>query len=115
MWVTTIRAGYRWRGEAWLTLRLVGFGSSATATFKSRGGQWESIKMKGDFLSTSAEMVDEATGTLLARVERNLLNWRDIVIDKQTYALTVAPGVDMALMAALCICLDEKRDMSRAI
>ena len=30
------------------------------------------------------------------------------LIGKQMYGVEVAPGVDLALMAALCICLDEK-------
>lgn len=29
-------------------------------------------------------------------------------VDQQTYVLTVAPGVDAALLLAICICLDEK-------
>jgi hypothetical protein len=34
---------------------------------------------------------------------------------KQTYAVHVAPGVDMALMAALCVCLDEKRSEDKEV
>lgn len=33
--------------------------------------------------------------------------------DKQTYYLTVAPGVDAAMMAAICVCLDEKENESK--
>jgi hypothetical protein len=28
-----------------------------------------------------------------------------LVVDKQTYVITVAPGVDAALLLAICICL----------
>ena len=39
-----------------------------------------------------------------------MLSAKDILFSQQTYAVTVAPGVDMALIAALCICLDEKNN-----
>ncbi|KAI8586382.1 tubby C-terminal-like domain-containing protein [Geranomyces variabilis] len=33
---------------------------------------------------------------------------RNLLFDKQTYFLRIAPGVDMALMVAICVALDEK-------
>ena len=47
---------------------------------------------------------------LVARVDRKMLSGNDILFGQQTYAVRVAPGVDMALIAALCICLDEKNN-----
>ncbi|KAF9871038.1 duf567 domain protein [Colletotrichum karsti] len=86
-------------------------GSKATATFTSPStGKSESLEMKGNWLSTSAEIVDTSNGQVVARIDRNALKARDFFGGKQTYALTVAPGVDMALMAAMCICLDEKKN-----
>ncbi|KXH45635.1 hypothetical protein CSIM01_09704 [Colletotrichum simmondsii] len=70
----------------------------------------ESLEMKGNWLSTQADIVDTNTGQVLGRIDRNMLRARDFFGGKQTYALTVAPGVDMALMCALCICLDEKKN-----
>jgi uncharacterized protein YxjI len=32
---------------------------------------------------------------------------------QQTYTVSVAPGVDMALVAAMCICLDEKNNEAK--
>jgi hypothetical protein len=49
---------------------------------------------------------------LVARIDRKLLSGSDIFFGQQTYAVTIAPGVDMALVAALCICLDEKNNES---
>ncbi|KAJ0333688.1 hypothetical protein COL922a_010704 [Colletotrichum nupharicola] len=86
-------------------------GSKATATFISPStGKTETFEMKGNWLSTQADIVDSSTGQVLGRIDRNMLRARDFFGGKQTYALTVAPGVDMALMAALCICLDEKKN-----
>ena len=66
--------------------------------------------MKGNWLDTSAEIVDEASGAVVARIDRKFFNARELLLGHQTYHLTVAPGVDMALLAAMCICLDEKRN-----
>lgn len=66
--------------------------------------------MEGSWLDTSADIVDEASGAHIARIDRKLLKGREIFGGQQTYALIVSPGVDMALMAALCICLDEKNN-----
>jgi uncharacterized protein YxjI len=43
----------------------------------------------------------------VARIDRKLFSGNDMFFGQQTYAVSVAPGVDMALIAALCICLDE--------
>ena len=66
--------------------------------------------MKGSWLDYSADMIDETTGTVVARIDRKVLSGRDLLFGQQTYALTVAPNVDMALMAAMCICMDEKNN-----
>ncbi|KFA56390.1 hypothetical protein S40293_05065 [Stachybotrys chartarum IBT 40293] len=85
-------------------------GSKATAVFTSRNGKSETLVMEGSWLDTSADIVDEASGAHIARIDRKLLKGREIFGGQQTYALIVSPGVDMALMAALCICLDEKNN-----
>ncbi|EEB94352.1 hypothetical protein MPER_06846, partial [Moniliophthora perniciosa FA553] len=36
-----------------------------------------------------------------------------ILFDQQTYYLIVAPGVDAALLAAICVCLDEKENENK--
>ncbi|CAM1506206.1 Fc.00g058470.m01.CDS01 [Cosmosporella sp. VM-42] len=85
-------------------------GSKATATFTSADGKVDSITMKGNWIDYSAEMLDETTGTIVARIDRKVLSGRDLLFGQQTYALTVAPNVDMALMVAMCICMDEKNN-----
>ena len=96
--------------------------------------------MKGDFFDTQADILDEAqggthltlpflthtlpyqthhtptpiltrnAGLVVARIDRKLLSGKDIFFGQQTYGVQIAPGVDMALIAALCICLDEKNN-----
>ncbi|OAG06467.1 DUF567-domain-containing protein [Paraphaeosphaeria sporulosa] len=87
------------------------FGSSATATFTSTNGRQERLKMKGSFFDTSAEIIDEERGgQVVARIDRKLLSGKDIFFGQQTYAVQIMPGVDQALIAAMCICLDEKNN-----
>ena len=46
---------------------------------------------------------------VVAHIDRKIAPF-SVKLNKQQYAVTVAPGVDMALVAALCICLDEKHN-----
>ncbi|KAL4729144.1 hypothetical protein ACLX1H_003554 [Fusarium chlamydosporum] len=85
-------------------------GSKATATFTSSDGTAEILEMKGNWFDYAADIFDKSTNTVIARIDRKLLSGRDMIFGQQTYALMVAPGVDMALMAALCICMDEKNN-----
>ena len=66
--------------------------------------------MKGNWFDSAADIVDERNGAVVGRINRKLLSGRDLLFGQQTYALTVAPNVDMALMVALCICMDEKNN-----
>ncbi|CAE6449875.1 unnamed protein product [Rhizoctonia solani] len=64
------------------------------------------------------------TGTKIDVAFRNAADGREVVFDlrgsffdrseilfnQQTYYLTVAPGVDAAMMVALCVCMDEKQN-----
>ncbi|EWZ42710.1 hypothetical protein FOQG_04659 [Fusarium oxysporum f. sp. raphani 54005] len=85
------------------------FGSKATATFNSIDGSAEVLQMDGGWHDYNANIVDTTTGNVVARIDRRL-SGRDLLFGQQTYALVVSPRVDMALMAALCICLDEKNN-----
>ncbi|KAF2651216.1 hypothetical protein K491DRAFT_682318 [Lophiostoma macrostomum CBS 122681] len=88
------------------------FGSEAIATFTSTTtGQDEVLTMKGNFFDTTANITDEAkNGIVVARIDRKLLSGKDIIFGQQTYAVQIAPNVDKALIAAMCICLDEKKN-----
>ena len=91
------------------SLKLIG--SKATATFTSQSGKQEVLTMRGNFLDTYADITDDAmNGFIVARIDRKILSGRDIFFGQQTYGVQIAPGVDMALIAAMCICLDEKNN-----
>ena len=76
------------------------------------GGQLResSLMMKGDFFDREAVITDEATGQVVARIDRQFFNARQLFAGQQTYIVTVAPNVDMVLICAMCICLDERRN-----
>lgn len=82
-------------------------------------------RRRSDFFDRKAEITWH--GVPVARISRQFFNARELIWDKQvrqrslppaspaltarrrqTYFLTVAPGVDAAMLVALCICLDEK-------
>ncbi|KAI0397074.1 DUF567-domain-containing protein [Xylariaceae sp. FL0594] len=88
-------------------------GRKYTCEFKSRStGQQECLRMKSNFFGTEADITDEATGQTVAHIDRSWLNGREALFAKQTYGVTVAPNVDKALIAAMCICLDEREHES---
>ncbi|KAI0471028.1 DUF567-domain-containing protein [Xylariaceae sp. FL0804] len=84
--------------------------SKSVCTFASTSGQQESLLMKGNFLDTKADILDEASGQPVATIDRKFFNAREFFGGQQTYAVTVAPNVDMAVIAAMCICLDEREN-----
>ncbi|KAI2770429.1 DUF567-domain-containing protein [Daldinia loculata] len=85
-------------------------GSKFIGTFTSASGQQEELVMKGDWTDTTADITDEATGQTVASVYRDRWNAREFLADQQTYNVTIAPNVDMAIVVAMCICLDMKRN-----
>lgn len=85
----------------------------ATASFTGLNGKTVTLEMKGSWLDYTADIVDNKTGLAVARIDRKLLSGRNLLFGQQTYAVVVAPGVDAALVAALCICFDEKNNERR--
>lgn len=90
------------------------FGTKLTATFRNTAGDGREISLilKGDIIDRSAEIRTE-DGIVVARIMRQFANAGQVFFDQQTYVLTVAPGVDIALLLAICICLDEKANESK--
>lgn len=89
--------------------KIVGSHKSFTK-FRSARGKDESLMMKGDFFDRKAVITDEATGTPVATIDRKFFNAKELLFGKQTYAVMVAPGVDMAVIIAMCIAMDEKEN-----
>ena len=65
------------------------------------------LKMKGDWLDMTTEI--KWGDTVVARIDREMRTGWQILGGPQTYFVMIAPNVDMALMVAACICLDERR------
>jgi uncharacterized protein YxjI len=83
-------------------------GSKATATLFPGTPKELTFTMKGGWFDTSADIV--CTDAVVARIDRKMLNAREVFGDQQTYALICAPGIDKALMVAMCIAFDEKNN-----
>jgi uncharacterized protein YxjI len=66
--------------------------------------------MEGNWLDHVAKIVHEETGETVASIFRERFNARNLIFGQDTYRVTVAQGVDMALIAGLCICFDEKNN-----
>ncbi|KAI1653940.1 DUF567-domain-containing protein [Daldinia decipiens] len=89
------------------------FGSKFIGTFISASGQLEELVMKGDWTDTIADITDGATGQTVASIYHDRWNVRELLGGQQTYEVTIAPNVDMAIIVAMCICLDMKRNERR--
>ncbi|EPQ56144.1 hypothetical protein GLOTRDRAFT_59241 [Gloeophyllum trabeum ATCC 11539] len=80
-------------------------GEKLTVHFTNFDGQEVELLVKGSFIDKHAEIY---LGDIpVARINRKFMNVGQILFDQQTYYLTVAPGVDIAMMTAVCVCLDE--------
>jgi uncharacterized protein YxjI len=84
--------------------------SKAVITFNNAlaGGTPIELTMKGDFLDRNAEIIDTATGQPVAQIRRSGFNARNLIGGQDTYHVAVAPGVDLSLITAICVCFDEK-------
>jgi hypothetical protein len=65
-------------------------------------GQLQHLTMDGDCSSINATVYEASTHQLLAEFRLNLREW------KQTYTITIHPGVDVALICALVVCFDDR-------
>ncbi|GMK56049.1 hypothetical protein CspeluHIS016_0211050 [Cutaneotrichosporon spelunceum] len=72
-------------------------------------GKESQISLSGDFWGGSANIHDQS-GNALAHISCDMINVNEVVADQQTYCVTVAPGVDLALIACMCIAFDETKN-----
>lgn len=85
------------------------FGTKMEIKFQNAvDGVKTELDVKGDFWGGSANIT--LNDRPVAHISRSLANLREIKFDKQTYAVQVAPGVDLSMIAAACICLDELKE-----
>ncbi|BEI94491.1 uncharacterized protein CcaverHIS019_0700630 [Cutaneotrichosporon cavernicola] len=96
--------------ELFRVKRNIALGTKMTATFRNANtGENAELSMRGDMFGLGTTIV--LNGNIpVAQISRKLLHMREWIADKQTYYVTVAPGVDLALIAALCIAFDEVKN-----
>lgn len=91
-------------------------GSKFTITFTSPTGQEQVLMMEGNWRDSVADIKHEATGAVCVRVQRKsaFKSLSTFLFDQQTYKVTVAPGVDLAAAAAMCVVFDEWENDAKA-
>ncbi|TFL02384.1 tubby C-terminal-like domain-containing protein [Pterulicium gracile] len=89
-------------------------GTSFSVTFvNAADGQNLEICLLGDILALEAVITLGQGGPVIGRITREHMDARLMRTGQHTYYLTVAPGVDISLLSAICVCLDEVRDARR--
>ena len=81
-------------------------------TFQDLASNNANIKLyiRVDWIDKSAEITVGDGGAVIAQISRKILNARELLGGQQTHYCNVAPGIDFATVAALCVCLDEKEN-----
>lgn len=69
-------------------------------------GRQERFTLRGKWLSGGSEITTDS-GFVVASISRDYANMGEIFFSRQTYDVSVAPGIDAALISALCVCFDE--------
>ncbi|CAD6564656.1 MAG: hypothetical protein ASARMPREDX12_002436 [Alectoria sarmentosa] len=81
--------------------------NESTVTFKNESdGRNVELDVRGTWYDRSASVT--FGGEPVAHISRSIFNMREILADKDTYFVTVAPMVDLTMIAALCVSLDEE-------
>jgi len=65
------------------------------------------LAMKGDLWDYRSEI--KMGEQVVAVIDRQILNKRDLLFNRDTYAVTIAPGFDITVAMAMAISLDEER------
>jgi len=88
--------------------------SKLTASFVNAStGQPIELLVQGDWFDRSATITIQDTDIVVAQISRQFMNARQLLGGMQTYYVTVAPNVDLALIAAICVCLDEVEEQRK--
>jgi len=75
---------------------------------RANDGRKLEMQLRGDWFDRSAEITLD--GVPVARIARSFFNMREMMSDKQTYYLSVAAGVDVSMLTAIAIILDESEN-----
>ena len=91
-----------------MCLGIVGSSKMIATFINQSNGQPVELLVKGDWFDRSAQIT--MGGIAVASISRNFVNAGQLLGGQQTYFVTVAPGVDYCMIAAICVCLDEKEN-----
>ncbi|WVF71013.1 hypothetical protein IAT40_005809 [Kwoniella sp. CBS 6097] len=69
------------------------------------------VDLKGDFWVGAADLIVQG-GPIIAQLSRQTgsLSGKGLKDGRETYLVSVASGVDLALITAICICFEEAKD-----
>ena len=67
------------------------------------------LLMRGSFFSGSATITNEGNGEVVARIRPEGFNAWQLLGITLSYSVTVAQGVDLALIVAMVVCLDMRK------
>ncbi|WVW80490.1 hypothetical protein I302_102474 [Kwoniella bestiolae CBS 10118] len=82
-------------------------GSSFEASFHDLlSSKSKSLQLRGDFWLGSADIL-VVSGPLIAQFSRRKVDGEGLNPNKETYIVNVAPGVDLAMITAICICFEQ--------
>jgi uncharacterized protein YxjI len=65
--------------------------------------------MTGDWRNKKAEVVDDATSAVAVSITRQS-SLKHYLGNAQTYDVSIAPNMDMALAMAICLAFDENAE-----
>lgn len=80
----------------------------------TKSGDKQTLELLGDWFGDNAQLSfydkdNKRPGQVIVRASRNSMEVKPGAYDDQTYFVTVAPGVDLAIMAGIAVCFDEIR------
>ncbi|EJT45049.1 hypothetical protein A1Q1_06581 [Trichosporon asahii var. asahii CBS 2479] len=89
-------------------------GGRAAVQGRGRSGSEQTMELDGDWAGDGAVLsfYDKSTKKPtqpVAKASRKSMTVKPGAYDDQTYFFTVAPGIDIALMAGIAVCFDEIR------
>lgn len=84
-------------------------GARATAVFFNAVDQRSmQLSMYGSWRNRNAEIKNSTTGEVVATMQSEFWNARNLLGSRRTYVISVCVGVDLALVTAMVICLDAR-------
>ena len=83
---------------------------SSAAFINAVSGQKVELMQRGSWLNRNVEIVEKATGRVVALAEREILSVRNAIGGRTTYTAHVEAGVDMAIVIGLIMALDDRAD-----